>query len=52
MNRGLYSAKLKSMQRIPIIENLFEKDVNIKRIDIFDINSYEIQKIFKNPWRR
>lgn len=47
VNRGLYSAKLKSMQRIPIIENLFEKDVNIKRIDIFDINSYEIQKFLK-----
>lgn len=38
INRSLYSAKLKMMLAIPGIERLFEKQVHIKRIDIFDID--------------
>lgn len=38
INRALYSAKLKTMSAIPITERLYEKNVNIKRIDIFDFD--------------
>ncbi len=38
VNRGLYSAKLKMMSLIPASEKLFERKVNIKRINIFDFN--------------
>lgn len=38
INRGLYSAKLKMMAKIPSTEKIFEKRVNIKRIDIFDFD--------------
>lgn len=37
-NRSLYSLKLKMMRAIPLTEKMFEKKVNIKRIDIFDID--------------
>lgn len=37
INRSLYSAKLKMMRAIPISDKLFEKNVNVKRIDIFNI---------------
>lgn len=37
-NRTLYSVKLKMMGAFPIIENSFEKDVKIKRINIFKID--------------
>lgn len=42
-NRSLYSAKLKMMKTIPKTENLFEKKVNIKRIDIFDVDVNKIE---------
>ncbi|WP_373598219.1 heparinase II/III domain-containing protein [Paraclostridium bifermentans] len=48
VNRSLYSTKIKSMKIIPKIENIFEKDVNIKKIDIFDTNTTEIQQFLKN----
>lgn len=38
VNRALYSLKLKMMTKIPSTEKLFEKNVNIKRIDIFDFD--------------
>jgi len=37
VNRLLYSAKLKMMSMIPATENLFEHDVEVKRIDIFNL---------------
>nr|WP_312579447.1 heparinase II/III family protein [Sedimentibacter sp.] len=42
-NRSLYSAKLKLMRALPATESLFEKKVNIKRVDIFDIDIAEIE---------
>ncbi len=41
INRSLYSVKLKMMSKIPVTENLFEKKVAVKRVDIFhfDIDS-------------
>lgn len=44
INRALYSAKLKTMSAIPITENIYEKTVNIKRIDIFDFDIPSIQQ--------
>ena len=46
-NRSLYSAKLKLMRALPATESLFEKKVNIKRIDIFDIDVSEIESFLK-----
>lgn len=43
LNRSLYSAKLKIMKHMPLAENLFEKNVRIKRIDIIDINVSKIE---------
>ncbi|MCF6138824.1 heparinase II/III domain-containing protein [Pseudalkalibacillus berkeleyi] len=37
-NRSLYSAKLKMMRAIPNSDKLFEKEVNVKRVDILDLN--------------
>lgn len=37
INRSLYSAKLKMMRAIPISDKLFERNVDVKRIDIFNI---------------
>lgn len=38
VNRALYSAKIKMMSLMPATEKLFEKKVQVKRIDIFDFN--------------
>ncbi|ATW24499.1 heparinase II/III domain-containing protein [Candidatus Formimonas warabiya] len=38
INRSLYSAKLKMMTAIPATEQLFEKKVHVKRINIFNLN--------------
>jgi hypothetical protein len=46
-NRLLYSAKLKMMRTIPSTENLFEKTVNIRRIDILDIDVGRIENFLK-----
>lgn len=35
INRSLYSAKIKMMSMIPATENLFEKNVKVKRVNIF-----------------
>ena len=38
INRSLYSAKLKMMSMIPATENLFEKKVEVRRIDLFNLD--------------
>ena len=43
-NRMLYAAKLKTMKFIPAFELLFEKKVDIKHIDLFDIDVIKIEK--------
>jgi hypothetical protein len=48
MNRSLYSVKLKMMRAMPITENLFEKKVEIKRIDIFQVDTNEIETFLNN----
>ncbi|MZQ74571.1 MAG: hypothetical protein GT589_00235 [Peptoclostridium sp.] len=44
INRGLYSAKLKIMTKIPVVEQLFEKRISIKRINIFDFDLEPIKE--------
>lgn len=48
INRSLYSVKLKMMRTMPITENLFEKKVEIKRIDIFQADTNEIETFLNN----
>ncbi len=48
INRSLYSVKLKIMRAMPITENLFEKKVEIKRIDIFQVDTNEIETFLNN----
>ncbi len=38
LNRGLYSLKLKAMCKLPAIEKVFEKNVIVTRIDIFNFD--------------
>lgn len=38
LNRTMYSAKLRIMRVLPFTESLFEKEVKIKRINIFDLD--------------
>ncbi|MBA1334152.1 MAG: hypothetical protein HPY66_1636 [Firmicutes bacterium] len=47
INRGLYSIKLKTLSILPITENLFEKDISVKRIDIFDFDIALIRDFLK-----
>ncbi|UCZ52950.1 heparinase II/III family protein [Bacillus shivajii] len=47
-NRFLYSTKLNMLKRFPISERLFEKSVDVKRIDIFEINIDAIEAFLKN----
>lgn len=42
--RSLYSAKLKVMSAIPVSEKMFEKKVQVKRADIFNLNIKPIEK--------
>lgn len=44
INRSLYSVKLKMMRAIPVSEKLFEKNVHVKRIDIFNLNVDRIEE--------
>ncbi len=48
VNRSLYSIKLKIMSAMPFTERLFEKPVNIKRVDIFDIDVGRIEKFLRD----
>ncbi|MEN6460589.1 MAG: heparinase II/III family protein [Syntrophomonas sp.] len=41
--RSLYSAKLKLMATVPGFERVFEKQVNVRRVDIFDIDVVSIK---------
>lgn len=47
-NRSLYSAKLKMMRTIPYTEKFFEKAVTIKRVNIFDVDVYRLEKFLIN----
>lgn len=44
VNRSLYSGKLNMMSKISFTEKLFEKDVEVKRIDIFNFDIKSISK--------
>lgn len=48
MNRALYTFKLKMLRIFPMSERLFETEVNIKRINIFNINVDSIEKFLCN----
>ena len=43
INRSLYALKLKMLNALPITERLFEKRVDVKRVDIFDFDVEEIK---------
>lgn len=43
-NRSLYSAKLKMMRAIPTSEKIFEKKIQVKRIDIFNLEIGPIEE--------
>jgi hypothetical protein len=43
INRSLYSAKLKMMRAIPSSENLYEKNTDVKRVDIFNIDVQSVE---------
>lgn len=47
INRSLYSTKLKLLSKMPYLEKLFEKKVNIQRTDMFDINVGAIKRFLK-----
>jgi hypothetical protein len=47
VNRGLYSAKVKMMSSMPITEKLFEKNVIVNRLDIFDFDVTSIKTFLK-----
>lgn len=47
LNRGLYSAKLKMMSKLPVTEKIFEKKVLVKRINIFDFNVISIKEFLE-----
>ncbi|REJ08768.1 heparinase II/III domain-containing protein [Halobacillus trueperi] len=47
-NRSLYSAKLKMMRAIPPTEKFFEKKVDIKRVNIFDLNVDLLEEFLSN----
>ncbi|MFZ3577509.1 heparinase II/III domain-containing protein [Virgibacillus sp. DJP39] len=42
-NRSLYSAKLKMMRAIPNSDKMFDKNVHVKRLDIFNLNVERIE---------
>ena len=48
MNRGLYSIKLKTMRCCPWNEKLFEREVRIHRVDIFNIDTDTIKDFIKS----
>ncbi len=47
VNRSLYSAKLKIMRAIPISERMFEKNVNVERINLFNLDVENIEKFLQ-----
>ncbi|CAM4161317.1 heparinase II/III domain-containing protein [Lederbergia lenta] len=47
INRALYSTKIKMMSLMPLSDIVFEKNVNIKRINIFDFDVTKIKKFLR-----
>ncbi|PKR77808.1 hypothetical protein CEY16_07720 [Halalkalibacillus sediminis] len=47
INRSLYSAKLKMLRAIPTSDRLFEKRVNVNRVNIFDLNVMWIEEFIR-----
>lgn len=47
INRSLYSAKLKMMSLIPPTEEFFEKNVSVKRLDIFNFKVQHIKNFLE-----
>lgn len=47
-NRLVYASKLKLLNTIPASEKLFEKEVEIKRLDLFDFNYRQLQTFLRN----
>ena len=45
--RGLYSVKLKMLQKVPAVEKLFEKKVSVKRSDILCPDTISLKKFIK-----
>lgn len=52
LNRVLYSTKLKLLRILPISEKIFEKKVSVKEVDLFDINTVEIEKFLSELPRK
>lgn len=48
INRSIYSVKLKMLRLVPSSEKLFEKRINIKRIDIINFDVKKIEKFLEN----
>lgn len=48
VNRTLYSLKLKTLKLFPSTEKIYEKPVNIKRIEIFDFNAKPLEVFLRN----
>lgn len=47
INRTLYSAKLKMMSAVPLTEKIFEKQVQIKRINLFNLKVNTIRNFLE-----
>lgn len=45
--RFLYEVKLKMMRLIPVTESLFEKEIKINRIDIFEVNEKKLENFLE-----
>ncbi len=48
VNRSLYSTKIKMLEMIPATEKIFEKKVDIKRIDIFNLDVGRIKEFLQS----
>lgn len=43
LNRSLYSIKLKMLKASPLLENLFEKNIKIQRLDLIELEPHRIE---------
>lgn len=48
INRSLYSGKLKMMAAVPVTEKLFEKKVNIKKVNVFHLDPPILKRFLEN----
>lgn len=48
LNRGMYSSKLKMLSLVPATERLFERNISIQRIDLFDFDLVALRKFLLN----